>query len=307
VVVAIVLAVSFFQGEALFSNPLEEPDHPSSQIGAQTPSQDPVQPAVQTTAQDSAQAQDQDSAQPTPQTPARDSGQAVAQGSAQPVTQGPAQVLQAAGETPTDPNRWEYLIPYLLCFVGVALFVMNTARKKGDDWDFGQHYGDHAFRVAQAFGYLLVVWWAWASIAGAEIAGTSLPPNILGFMVGFFILRVERAMEGLGDKFEEMLKAVLPRAIAYQSTEDRKRYQLRGMYRIEDILSEWKAIRPQIDDLGARDMIDRAFDSAVDAAHGEDPEKARQAVEEVGRLFEDVKRGVGEVLVPIEDLLGPSG
>ena len=204
-------------------------------------------------------------------------------------------------------NRGEHLIPFLLCFVGVALFVMNTARRKGDDWEFGRYYGDQAYRVAQAFGYLLVVWWAWASAVNVDVQGTSLPPNILGFLVGLFILRVERAMEGLGDKFEEALKAVLPRAIAYQTAEERKRNQLRGMYRIEDILSEWKGIRPQMDDLGARDMIDRAFDRAVEDAHGEDPEKARQSVEEVGRLFDDVRRRAGEVLMPIEDLLGPPG
>ena len=32
------------------------------------------------------------------------------------------------------------------------------------------------------------------------------------------------------------------------------------MYRIQDVLSEWKGIRPRIDDLGARDMTIALFD-----------------------------------------------
>ena len=42
------------------------------------------------------------------------------------------------------------------------------------------------------------------------IDGTYLTPNIMGFMVGLYIPRVERTMGGLGEKFEEALMAILP-------------------------------------------------------------------------------------------------
>lgn len=132
---------------------------------------------------------------------------------------------QAAGAAPAQ----SYLIPYLTCLAGVLLFIMGTARSKGDDWDLGRYRGEHACRVAQAFAYLFVVWWAWSKLsAGGELQGTYIRPNILGFLVGFFILRVERAMDGLGGKFEEMLFAILPRAARYTVVEERKRQQVRA-------------------------------------------------------------------------------
>ena len=42
----------------------------------------------------------------------------------------------------------------------------------------------------------------------------------MGFMVGFYILRVERTMGGLGEKFEEALMAILPKAASYAVREE---------------------------------------------------------------------------------------
>ena len=52
------------------------------------------------------------------------------------------------------------------------------------------------------------------------IDGTYLTPNIMGFMVGLYILRVERTMGGLGEKFEEALMAILPKAASYAVREE---------------------------------------------------------------------------------------
>jgi hypothetical protein len=205
------------------------------------------------------------------------------------------------------PSTGTFLVPYLMCLAGVALFVMNTARKKREAWSLREYVGDHAFRLAQAYAYLFIVWWAIAAV-GAEsnemvLAGTTLPPNIIGFLVGFFILRVERAMDGLGEKFEEVLTAILPRAISYVSAEERRRGQLKAAFRLEDLAVQWEALRPHIADEGAKIKIDEALDIARAAARREEPEQARLAAANVGRLFEDVKTGVSEVLIPVEDLL----
>ena len=42
----------------------------------------------------------------------------------------------------------------------------------------------------------------------------------MGFLVGLYILRVERTMGGLGEKFEEALMAILPKAASYTVREE---------------------------------------------------------------------------------------
>ena len=199
-----------------------------------------------------------------------------------------------------------YLIPYLTCLAGVLLFIMNTARLKGDDWDLGRYWGEHAYRVAQAFAYLFVVWWAWSKVsAGGELQGTYIRPNILGFLVGFFILRVERAMDGLGDKFEEMLFAVLPRAARYTVVEERKRQQVRAGYKLTDIATQWDILSTQVGNEEAVEIFEDRLKTAIELAAGADPEKARLATDEVSRMFERLKAEAGEILIPVEELVRP--
>ena len=198
-----------------------------------------------------------------------------------------------------------YLIPYLTCLAGVLLFIMSTARQKGDDWDLGRYWGEHSYRVAQAFAYLFVVWWAWSKVAAdGGLEGTYIRPNILGFLVGFFILRVERAMDGLGDKFEEMLFAVLPRAARYTVVEERKRQQLRAGYKLTDIATQWDVLSTQVGNESAKEDFEARLRSALELAAGADPEKARHAADDVSRMFERLKAEAGEILIPVDDLVG---
>ena len=198
-----------------------------------------------------------------------------------------------------------YLIPYLTCLAGVLLFIMGTARLKGDDWDLGRYWGEHSYRVAQAFAYLFVVWWAWSKVAeDGGLEGTYIRPNILGFLVGFFILRVERAMDGLGDKFEEMLFAVLPRAARYTVVEERKRQQVRAGYKLTDIATQWDVLSTQVGNEAAKEGFEAKLKDALELAAGADPEKARHAADEVSRMFERLKAEAGEILIPVDELIG---
>ena len=147
--------------------------------------------------------------------------------------------------------------------------------------------------------------WAYNAAAADKVdaVATAFSPNILGFLVGLFILRVERAMEGLGDKFEEALTAILPRATQYVSAEERRRQQLKMVYKVDDIATQYDVLRSQLDDRAARDRFDQVLDEAQGAVGGEDPEKTKAAINKLIREFDDVKKSAGEVLVPIEDLL----
>ena len=237
---------------------------------------------------------------PSTGAPAADAAAAETPAAGAPGQAAPAQVTPAPIATAQS-----YLIPYLTCLAGVLLFIMSTARLKGDDWDLGRYWGEHAYRVAQAFAYLFVVWWAWSKVsAGGELQGTYIRPNILGFLVGFFILRVERAMDGLGDKFEEMLFAVLPRAARYTVVEERKRQQVRAGYKLTDIATQWDVLSTQVGNEEAVEIFEDRLKTAIELASGADPEKARLAADEVSRMFERLKAEAGEILIPVEELVG---
>lgn len=196
------------------------------------------------------------------------------------------------------------LVPFFTNLAGVLLFIMNTSRRKREQWKLREYWGDHCFRLAQSYSYLFVILWAWGAAAKDGVITTSFSPNILGFLVGFFIIRVERAMESLGDKFEEMLVSILPRSVAYVSVEERRRKQLRAVYKLDEIVTQYDAIRSQIEDPGARVEVDRQIARAEEAVESKDPETILKTVSGLAREFDEIKRGLGEILVPVDELLG---
>jgi hypothetical protein len=204
----------------------------------------------------------------------------------------------------TEKKGFILLVPYLTNLAGVLMFIMNTSRKKREKWSLLDYWGDHFFRIAESFAYLFIVLWAWNTAKEGGAVGVEIGPNIVGFLVGLFILRVERAMEALGDKFEETLMAILPRSVQYISAEERRRQQLKMVYKIDEVATQYDAVRVQIDDPGARAKIDQLVDSARKAALGEDPDQLAASVEELSRTFDDVKQTVGEVRVSVDEFLG---
>jgi hypothetical protein len=204
-------------------------------------------------------------------------------------------------------SRFTYLLPYATCLAGVLIFIMSVARKKGDDWDLRGHWGEHLFRIPQAFAYLFIVMWAWAQGGSKDVVGENIPPNIIGFLVGLFILRVEKAMEGFGVKLEEILMSILPRSLAAVSAEEKRRQHLRTYYRLDEITQQYEAIRAEIDDPGAKERFDLELDRAREAVDGDDPDKARREVQAAARGLDEMKRASKEVLVPLSDLIGGKG
>lgn len=204
------------------------------------------------------------------------------------------------------------LLPYLTNTAGTLLFIMHTSRRKRARWKIREYWGEHCFRLAQSFAYLFIVLWAWPTGTETGPAGSTVvvpsvnqvPPLIIGFLVGLFVTRVERAMEGLGDKFEEALTAILPRATQYVSAEEKKRQQLRAVYRTDDMLTEYESLRPLIDDPAAQALIDDLAKKAKTAIAGDDPDAVTDAVDALGRTLETAKRSIGETLVPVETVIG---
>ena len=196
------------------------------------------------------------------------------------------------------------LIPFTTCLAGVLLFIMGVSRRKREDWTLRKYWGDYCYRIAQAFAYLLIVLWAW-STSDKTVGGTDIPSNILGFLVGFFILRVERAMESLGEKFEEVLMSVLPRSVRYKTIQEKRRQQLRDTYKLEEVTTQYETLRPVIDNSAVKQEMDKKIEEAAEAAGKDNPEDTKKKIDSVVRAFEDVRQGLNESVVSVEDLISP--
>ena len=194
------------------------------------------------------------------------------------------------------------LYPFFINLAGVLLFIMNTSRKKRGRWKLREYWGDHVFRIAQSFAYLFFILWAWP-ITSDNVA-SALPPIMLGFLVGMYILRVERAMEALGEKFGETLLTILPRSTQFISAEEKRRKNMRMVFKVDDIKTQYEVLRNQIDDPGARDKIDAMVAEAETAMEGEDPDKLKETIDKLTWTFDEAKKSAGEMLVPLEELLG---
>lgn len=204
-----------------------------------------------------------------------------------------------------ETGNLEALVPFITCLVGVLLFILGVSRRKRAGWSLREYLGDHCYRIAQAFAYLFIVLWAWSRWR-SSVQSTEVPPNIIGFLVGFFILRVERAMESLGEKFEEALMSILPRSVTYMTVQERRRQALRNTYRLEDVMTQYQALRPMIENEAVRQDLDKKLARATEAAAGEDPQESDKWIGTLVREFEDVKQGLNESIVPLDELLTPA-
>jgi hypothetical protein len=202
----------------------------------------------------------------------------------------------------------DYLIPFGTCLAGVLLYVMSVIRQKGSAWKLRNFWGDYCYRVAQAFAYLFIVLWAWSSVSGTPgvnggVSVTSVPPNILGFLVGFFILRVERAMESLGEKFEEVLMSIFPRSLNYITIQEKRRQEMKDKFKLEDMKTQYEALRPMIENEAARQKIEEGLQEALEAAGKDDSEEAKKKIDRVARTMDDARQAMNESLVPLDDLI----
>jgi len=217
---------------------------------------------------------------------------------------GPELFVKGVGE----PHRraQTYLFPYLVNLAGVLLFIMNTARRKQEKWKLREYWGDHLFRVAQSFAYLFVVMWAMAKVQREDgpLDPLAYPPSIVGFLVGLFILRVERAMEGLGEKFEEVLAAILPRAVSTVTRTEQRRRSLKSAFHLDDVVVQYQAIRPQVANPALTARMDELLEAAEIAGAKDDPEEAQRAYTTAVRFFEELKKSAGEMLVPLDEVMG---
>ncbi len=215
-----------------------------------------------------------------------------------------ALVLAARNSLPIlaqSTNQWT---PFIFALVGVLLYVMQQTRTRRERFE-PRYLPDYAFRAFQAVVYLYVIMAiiARTGTPGADFADWE--PNLTGLFVGMFIQHVEKAMEGLGQRFEEALTAILSRPLTARTLREKQV----DMVALEQ---KYRAIRVQAEGFAAV-LSDPAVAVALQGMLASvetrlkdgDFDAIQAAVNDLAWRFELLKREQREMQVLAVEVAGP--
>lgn len=130
------------------------------------------------------------------------------------------------------------------------------------------------------------------------------PPNLIGLMVGLFILHVEKAMEGFGQRFEEALTALLGRSLTARTTREKQIERLRDEQRFVEIQRQAELLASQLRSPGAREAIQRRLAAVAEIVRTGSSEELRGEVEKLSWEFEQIKVALREDSQTVAEILG---
>jgi hypothetical protein len=189
------------------------------------------------------------------------------------------------------------LYPFLLALTGTALYVMRSVRTRRERFN-ADYWPDYAFRCAQACVYLYIILAILAQTRDApdlvNYAFTGWSPNLIGLLVGLYILQVEKAMDGFGDRFGEALGAVLGRALTARTARDRQREQVHGEGRLAEIKAQLEALTAVLYDPAQTAALNARVTEIERAFRDEDVESAQERLTALVNDMELLKRAQRE-------------
>jgi len=207
-------------------------------------------------------------------------------------------------------SQW---LPFASALIGVSLYFMSTAKTYRDNWQL-RYLPDYCYRAAQAVVYVYIV----LAIMGQEGWGLAdgppqvppipdfshWPPNLIGLVVGLFILHVEKAVEGFGQRFEEALTAVLGRSLTARTSREKQIARLRDEQTFSEIERQAELLASQLRSPGAREAIQRRLATVGALVRTGSPEELRQEVEKLSWEFEQIKVALREDSQTVAEILG---
>jgi hypothetical protein len=177
--------------------------------------------------------------------------------------------------------------PFAAALIGVSLYVMASVRKRRDRFD-AKFLPDYAFRAAQAIVYVYVI--LAIGVQSDKVTNLSAwPPNVIGLFVGMFILHVEKAMEGLGQRFEEVLTGLLPRSLAAQTSREKQTAQLSAEMKFRDIQKQSELLASQMRSSSLYSALQTRLKEVEGTIRDGDPDAIQDAVSALAGVFERIK------------------
>lgn len=193
-------------------------------------------------------------------------------------------------------------LPLVFAVVGVLLYVMASAKTRRSRFDL-KYLPDYCFRAAQAVVYLYVIMAITAQSTDLQQGFASWPPNLVGLLVGMFILHVEKAMEGLGQRFEELLAALLPRALTARTARDKQLVQLDAKRKYDEMRTQSELLSTQIDDPAMKAGLQQRLTEVGQVIRDGDVDGMQEAVNALAWEFEEMKRALREEHLTVGEIL----
>lgn len=204
---------------------------------------------------------------------------------------------------PTLQGSKDQWTPFVFALIGVALYVMSSAKSRRERFDV-RYVPDYCYRAAQAVVYLYLIMAIIAQAGPTEgYEFTNWPPNLIGLMVGMFILHVEKAVEGLGQRFEEVLAGFLPRSLVAKTSREKQLEQLRSEQKFQSIKAQSELLASQIRDPALRAEVPKRLAEAERAIRDGDLDSIEDAVNSLAWDYEQLKVGLREEEMTLAEVL----
>ena len=205
---------------------------------------------------------------------------------------------------PLFGDRTDQWLPFTASIVGVLLYVMSSAKTRRERFDL-KYLSDYFFRGAQAVVYLYIILGFMAQNT-QQIASTSFKdwsPITIGLFVGLFIPHVEKAMEGFGQRFEEALAAIFPRALTSKTSRERQLERLRSETKFQEIQTQAEGLLSQYrgEEVGA--AFQQRLKEVQTTIRNKDDDGITDQVRDLAWDFEKIKQAVREEELTMEDIL----
>jgi hypothetical protein len=213
-----------------------------------------------------------------------------------------ALVIGIFGKLPNLAQTSSQWTPFIFTIIGVTLYIMMSAKQRRERFDL-KYLPDYCFRYAQAVIYLYVIMSIIAQTKTETYDFESWPPNLIGLFVGMFILHVEKAMEGLGQRFEEALAAILPRALTAKTSREKQLEKMRSEQKFKEIKFQSEMLASQIDDPGLKDNWQARLARVEATIRDGDREGIEDAVHGLAWDYESLKRSVREETATVDEIL----
>lgn len=212
-----------------------------------------------------------------------------------------ALVLSINGWLPITLDKKQWL-PFVSCLVGVTLYTLSAVKKRRDRFDL-RYLPDYLYRAAQAMVYLYVILAVGWQKEGAVLDFERWPPNLWGLLVGLFIEHVEKAMEGLGQRFEEVLAGILPRALDAPTSRERQLGRVRLEQRFREIQTQAEMLLPQLRSPAVREALRAQIDGTLRTLREGDEKAIEDEIRRLALDFEQLKQAAREEDLTVGEIL----
>lgn len=130
------------------------------------------------------------------------------------------------------------------------------------------------------------------------------PPNLIGLLIGLFILHVEKAMEGFGERFGEALTAILGRSLEGKTPREKQMDRIRDEKKLEEIRQQAELIASQAPGRAVLEGFQKRLADVTDTVREGEPNAIHDDVVKLAWEFEQLKVALREETSTVAEILG---